>query len=258
MFRNLFKSTSDVPETGRRARLALTEWPAAIYAIGDVHGCFDELRILQGRIVADAMIFPGRKLLVFLGDYVDRGPQSAAVIDLLTAGAPADFDRICLCGNHEAMMLNYLQTLKDDSWLKFGGVDTLSSYGINARSFLDSPARQQGQVIDAHMPREHIDWLESLPILLTVPGYVFVHAGVRPDVALADQKDRDLLWIRDEFLDSDYVQPDRAVIVHGHTPAAAPVIDARHIDVDTSAYSSGVLTAVRLRPNEAPVFIDTR
>lgn len=259
MFKNFFKSNKDygAEPAAPRERNALTEWPAAIYAIGDVHGCLDELKALQARIVEDGAEYPGRKLMVLLGDYVDRGPQSAAVIDFLTARPPENFERICLCGNHEAMMLNYIDTLKDESWLKFGGVDTLSSYGISAQSFLSKPARQQAQVLEAHIPEDHVTWLDQLPVMLTVPGYIFVHAGVRPGVSLADQTDRDLLWIRDDFLGSDVVQPDGAVVVHGHTPTSRAIIDHRHIDVDTAAYSSGVLTAVRLRPGEAPVIIDT-
>ncbi len=225
-----------------------------IYAVGDVHGCIGLMRALEARIGEDAATLPGRKLLVMLGDYVDRGPDSAGVLDRLSAHPPAGIDRrICLMGNHERLMLDFLADPRLDRWLGFGGAETLGSYGIDPEGFARLGARHRLQALQSHIPGEHIQFLQSLPLIVETPYHVFVHAGLRAGVPVAAQAEADALWMRDDFAETyaDSVQ----WVVHGHSPVPAPVVLGRRIAVDTGAYLTGRLSAVRLRPAEAPHFL---
>ncbi len=188
-----------------------------------------------------------RSVVVFLGDYVDRGPDSAGVLDELIA-LQSQFDDIrFLRGNHEDTMLEFLDDASAGArWCAFGGDATMKSYGVTA------PAAEAGgqawerarkEFADA-VPDAHVTFLRDLSYITTNGDYAFVHAGVRPGVLLAEQSQDDLLWIRDEFLDDD--SRLEKVIVHGHTPEPEPFHSFRRIGVDTGAYASGVLTAVRL------------
>lgn len=230
-------------------RLNATERPALIYAVGDVHGCLGPLLDLEARVVADAAGATGEKWIVMLGDYVDRGPQSAQVIDHLIGPPPPGFKRICLRGNHDDAMLAALE-LDDglEAWLAWGVQTTLASYGLNAEEIAvlegPGPSRGKRELLRARVPPSHIEFLRSLPVLVAVPGYVFVHAGLRPGIALAKQRDHDLLWIRGEFLDADY--DFGAVVVHGHTPDDEPFLSPRRVGIDTACFASGRLTAVRV------------
>ena len=253
--RALFGSATSAPQRAGRAHLAAEGWPAVIYAIGDIHGCLVELRELESRIVEDAAAIEGEKWLVYLGDFVDRGPDSLGVLDHLTARPPRGFRRVCLAGNHEVMMLAFLDNPdRQSDWPQFGGQETLTSYGINAPDFLASPLRQRRAILDSHVPPEHVEFLSDLALTLSVPGVVFVHAGLRPDVPLDRQGEHDLLWIRDEFFNAPPV-PGR-LVVHGHTPANQAVIVPGRICVDTGAFATGRLTAVRLALNEQPRIIE--
>jgi serine/threonine protein phosphatase 1 len=231
-FSAIFGVSPDAPRTARR--LAVPERPRLLYAIGDVHGCLDALLALEARIVADAGDAEGEKWLVHLGDYVDRGPQSAEVIEHLLGPAPDGFRRICLCGNHDAAMLGVLHgSLPIEDWLALGGDATLRSYGLDPRGLvgfrLGRSAASRRHKLLAHIPEDHIAFLEGLPYLLTVPGYVFVHAG---------------LWIRDEFLLSDHDFGVR--VVHGHTIAEEPELLPHRIGLDTGCFATGRLTALRI------------
>lgn len=239
----------------QRARLALAR-PAVTYAIGDVHGCNDQLRRLVDLIVQDGQSVEGSKLIVMLGDYVDRGPKSASVLDWLCAAPPAGFDRVCLAGNHEAMMLDFLDNpQRDASWLTFGGLDTLMSYGISPDRFTRARSKERSEMLYASIPTEHIDLLRSMPGVISFPDTVFVHAGLRPGLPLQAQHDDDLLWIREPFLTAE--TDNNMIVVHGHTPGTEPVIAGQRICVDTGVYATGVLTALRLS-DEPMRFIDTR
>jgi serine/threonine protein phosphatase 1 len=246
---------ANVPVAGGE-RLSASERPPLIYAVGDVHGCLDPLKALEQRIVDDAAGMPGEKWIVMLGDYVDRGPQSAQVLDHLIAPAPAGFRRICLRGNHEEAMLGALESADGlDDWVGWGIEPTLASYGMSAAQITALEGRGRAssklQMLQAYIPDEHVEFLRRLPVLLSVPGYVFVHAGLRPGVALEQQRDRDLLWIRGEFLDADH--DFGAVVVHGHTPHAEPFVSPRRIGIDTGCFASGRLTAVRVDGDGAMV-----
>ena len=235
-----------------RARLSLTEAPAAIYAVGDVHGRLDLLVALEAKILKDAARFEGEKLLVMLGDYVDRGPNAAQVIDHILSKLPVGLTRYCLAGNHEIAMLAFLDHPERHSeWLAFGGEETLRSYGIEAPPMKLSSKQVRG-LLDSHIPPEHIDFLRGLPILLETPGEIFVHAGLTEGVPLAQQTDDDLIWTRDDFL-STYAEFGKTVI-HGHTPRTEALVSVTRISIDTGAYATGKLTAVKLAAGRPPTF----
>ncbi|WP_143154409.1 metallophosphoesterase family protein [Devosia limi] len=234
----------------------MRDWPAVIYAIGDIHGCLSELEALERQIVADAAGVQGGKWIVTLGDYVDRGPRSDGVLDHLIAPPPPGFERICLAGNHEAMLLDYLTNpTREAAWLKYGGLETLASYGIETGRFVGLPKAQMRATLEAHIPQAHIDFMQSLPILLTLPDLVFVHAGLNPALPFTAQSDADLLWMREPFLSTPETGLPR--VVHGHTPGPEPVRLPHRIGLDTGAFATGVLTAARLRRDAAVRFLQT-
>jgi serine/threonine protein phosphatase 1 len=231
----------------KRGRIEIDLSDTVAYAIGDVHGCYHELASLEGKIVADAATLPGRKLIIMLGDYIDRGPDSARVLDHLTAPPPAGFQRICLLGNHEAQTLDYLDgNISLERWLATGARATLFSYGIDAEHLAElyGGSDKLGDYIRANIPREHVEFLRTLPVMAYSERFVFVHAGVRPGVPLLEQEDDDLLYIREEFFEASR-RLDRWV-VHGHTPIDFPRLDGRRLDIDTGAFRTGRLTAVRI------------
>ncbi|WP_068952145.1 metallophosphoesterase family protein [Pararhizobium polonicum] len=240
------------PVPPQRQKLFFEGGPDHIYAIGDVHGCDDILGRLENRIFEDSRKRAGTKWLIMLGDYVDRGPKSAAVLDRLTSKPRADIKRFCLAGNHEEVMLDFLRNPSSDHrWLEFGGLETLYSYGLHKL-----PANRQAlkNLLQARIPGEHIAFLESLPSLLSIPGFCFVHAGLRDGVALTEQEDADLLWLR-PTTSAKAVATHGVIAIHGHTPVAGVEIGRARINVDTGAYMSGILSAVRLSRRNAPEII---
>lgn len=228
-----------VPSTGGRL----------VYAVGDIHGHVDQLDNLLKQIAADAAPSAAgqRPLLVFLGDYVDRGPQSRAVIDRIIAAADDDrFDVVALKGNHEDAMVRFLSDPAfAPAWIANWGQATLVSYGVPPPSAFDPAACEAVQAqFAAALPDRHRAFLAGLRLSLEVGDYLFVHAGIRPGVPLDAQAERDMIWIRYDFLESD--EAFEKVVVHGHTPADRPERKSNRINVDTGVYFSGVLTAVRL------------
>ncbi len=223
-----------------------------VYAIGDLHGRSDLLDDMLGQIVKDAEgRAADRRVLVYLGDYVDRGHDSRGVIDRILAGPPDGFEQACLLGNHEAWMLDFLADARAGAgWLANGGGQTLASYGVaggvGARS-LERLEDVRAAFAEA-LPSAHRAFYEGLSLLWRESDYVFVHAGVRPGVAFADQDPADLLWIREEFLYSD--ADFGAVVVHGHTIDDMPVVRANRIGVDTGAFATGRLTCLCLEGGE--------
>ena len=238
-------------------RLAFHTWPAAIYAIGDVHGCLDQLLELEALIAADGLGIEGEKWLVTLGDHIDRGPDSAAVVSHVMDAAPAGFRRFSLLGNHESLLLDFIDNpAANADYVEWGGLDTLRSYGIS----LDYPPLRSNAAIRqqllAELPAEHLAFLRQLPLYLSLPGWLFVHAGIRPGVPLAQQADDDLIWIRAPFLTSQLTGGLR--IVHGHTPGADIVATPHRIDVDTHCYHTGKLSAVRVTPDGHTMFFSVQ
>ena len=230
-----------------------------VYAVGDIHGRLDLLRVMIERIIADAGSAEGslRCRVVFLGDYIDRGAHSRAVIDTLMANPLPGFDTSFLRGNHESTMVQFLSDLNaGPGWLTYGGVNTLLSYGI--RPPVDVAPRNRLAVVQQQirrcLPPAHLAFLRGLLPYVELGSYLFVHAGIRPGVDLARQSEEDLLWIRDEFLRS--TDDHGRIVVHGHTIAMSGESLPNRIGVDTGAYATGRLTAVVLE-GESRRFIDT-
>jgi serine/threonine protein phosphatase 1 len=220
-----------------------------VYAVGDVHGYRRQLAELLREIRRDAAESrpAERPLVVFLGDYVDRGPDSRAVIDLIVALATDDaFEVVALKGNHEDALLRFLgEPAYAPAWIANWGEATLRAYGVSPPSGFDVAACEaaQARFVEA-LPDAHRAFLAGLQLSATVGDYLFVHAGVRPGVALAEQEPRDLIWIRYDFLESEAAFGK--VVVHGHTPAERPQLKSNRIGIDTGVYYTGMLTAVRL------------
>ncbi len=225
-----------------------------IYAIGDIHGCAKLLDQLIAKIDADAGGLDAAQL-VFLGDYVDRGPDSKAVIDQLTALRERQPDAVFLKGNHEALLLDFLKDPEDMAhWLDWGGEETLASYGLSD-ILLRSGEDLAADLAEA-MPPEHLSFLKTLTLTYRQGDYVFVHAGLRPGIALDEQSEDDLLWIRKRFHNTPRDLRPPYTIVHGHQPVKKPLDKGWRIDVDTGACWSGTLTAVALE-GAARRFIST-
>ena len=243
ILKNIFgKTKQDAPRLAR-PRLTFDQAPSVIYAIGDIHGCFDQLKALEAKIIADAADIEGEKWIICLGDYIDRGPASAAVLDHLSSKAPEGFRRFCLAGNHEEAFLDFLNSEgKRSGWLSFGGVDTLASYGLYIEG---KDKRSLPMAIQSYMPNEHISFLESLPEMISMPGYCFVHAGIDPKLSLETQTSQVLLWSRPQEFDWEAATLD-FVVTHGHTPVTHVEINKNRINVDLGAYTRGVLGAVKI------------
>jgi serine/threonine protein phosphatase 1 len=238
-----------MPLTARFRKKAKPRLPdgVRIYAVGDVHGRADLLQSLLTVIDADIeRSRPERAIQVFLGDYVDRGPDSRGALDLLIERR-ARFETVCLKGNHEVFLLEVLKDpAKLQDWRHYGGLLTLVSYGI--RPSMNPTPEEQVELItqlQRAIPAEHLAFLQQLPSSYVCGDFFFVHAGVRPGVPLEKQRDEDLLWIRDEFLNSE--ERFSKYIVHGHTPVASPDIRPNRINIDTGAYATGNLTLLTIQ-----------
>lgn len=220
-----------------------------VWAVGDIHGRLDLLEPLVEAIIADlrASAAP-RKLVVFLGDYIDRGPDSRGVLQLLAGLSDVQgVEWRFLKGNHEQAMLGFLaDPSAGRRWCEYGGDSALRSYGLRIPELAhrtEAWARVAADLRHKLTARE-MEFLENLELSLTVGDYFFAHAGARPGVALDRQTAEDLMWIRNSFLDSPAAF-DR-VVVHGHTPTSRAHVDHRRIGIDTKAYDSGILSALRL------------
>ena len=219
-----------------------------VYAIGDIHGRADLLSALHERILAHAAEAPpiGRKIVVYLGDYVDRGPESRQVIDTLLDSPLTEFETVCLKGNHDYVMQSFLRDPEiGPDWIRFGGDAALMSYGVNPplSSARDKLHETQEAFVRA-LPRSHREFLENLQLYTVIGDYAFVHAGIRPGTRIDLQSVDDLLWIRDPFLRSR--KEHDFTIVHGHTICGVPDVRPNRIGIDTGAYASNVLTCLVL------------
>lgn len=219
-----------------------------IYAVGDIHGRLDLLERLVDRIYVDVTLrAEASTRIVILGDFVDRGPASAKIIDLLIR-LKAEPHVVVLLGNHEAIMLDAYDGDHSamDLWLEHGGIATLESFGADLAGIEIDDTRAMIKIARRIIPRRVIAWLRKLPTHVQFGRYYFVHAGVRPGIPLADQRDEDRLWIREAFTAS--LHDHGAVIVHGHTVYENGVSFApNRIGVDTGAYRTGVLSAVAIQ-----------
>jgi len=223
-----------------------------IYAIGDIHGCADLLEILLDKIIRNDQKLQAieYKKLVFLGDYIDRGPASKKVIDILLHDLPKDYEAFFLKGNHEVMMIEALEERQAaDYWLRNGGHETISSYQ-SARSSTKEQASSEElmHLFKAKLPKEHLAFLKTLQLSFQLGDYFFVHAGVNPARSLDEQTEQDMLWIRDRFLFSE--KDFGKVIIHGHTPGKDVDEADNQVGIDTAAVYGGCLTAMMLEGNK--------
>ncbi len=213
-----------------------------IYAVGDVHGCLDRLLAIHFAIAEDLIDRQvDHATLIHLGDYVDRGPDSARVVAVLADGnvPPGISATVNLAGNHEDMMLSALAGSGPDAvglWLLNGGSASLRSWGLPRTGDPSDWARL--------IPPAHLNFVRNLAVMHRIGDYAFVHAGVCPGIPLGEQSRHDLLWIREPFLSSP--DPFEAIIVHGHTPMLSPVVRSNRIGIDTGAVMGGYLTCAVL------------
>ena len=216
-----------------------------IYAVGDIHGRADLLAETLELIDEDLGRRPVTYAVeIYLGDYIDRGADSKGVIDLLAARLVQN-NAICLRGNHEELLERFLhdpRMLK--SWLTLGGLQTLASYGIHPQADRAEPPELLQARFRQAFPHAHALFLKCLKPWICCGDYLFVHAGIRPGVSFDRQSMHDLLWIRDEFLNSAHHHGK--CIVHGHTPVRHPDLRPNRINIDTAAWQSGTLTCVVL------------
>lgn len=223
-----------------------------IYAIGDVHGCNDLLkRLLQMISADDANRGPADTQIIFLGDLIDRGFDSAGVIDTALALKKQRPSTRFLCGNHEEVFLDAIKS-RDPETLRFfiriGGESTILSYPIPRAEYLKLDMEQLAARLPEYIPQEHVAFLESFEDQIMMGDYLFVHAGIRPGVPLAEQKAKDLRWIRREFL--DHRGDLEKVVIFGHTIFDQVNEGGSRIGIDTGAYNSGKLTAIGLESGE--------
>jgi serine/threonine protein phosphatase 1 len=222
-----------------------------IYAIGDVHGRLDLLDTLIEAIGADdGLRGPAQSRIILLGDLIDRGPHSAQVVERAMEVAAGPRDCQFLLGNHEEV---FLQALGGDLkalafFIRIGGRETILSYGISETEYLDADYPELLRLLRERVPASHIEFLQGFEDLIVVGDYAFVHAGVRPGQALADQRASDLRWIRREFLEHN--DGFEKIVVHGHTITDEVEIRSHRIGLDTGAYASGKLTAMGFEAGE--------
>ena len=226
-----------------------------LYAIGDVHGCDAVLAEMHERIAADVAARPtGGHRIIHIGDYVDRGPDSAGVIRRLAEVSHENPRTVFLLGNHDECLLAFLDdpAATAEMYLdpNIGGAATLRSYGVALDRFGILPRGAAGlsSELRTKMPPEHRAFLNSLRLSARFGDYLFVHAGIRPGVAFEKQDPEDLIWIRQKFLRDE--RDHGCVVVHGHTPAKAPEVRPNRINIDTGAVFGGPLTCLVLEGTE--------
>ncbi|HSI41444.1 MAG TPA: metallophosphoesterase family protein [Xanthobacteraceae bacterium] len=225
--------------------------PSRIYAIGDIHGRLDLLDRLIASIEQDIAAHGGTgALVVTLGDYVDRGPDSRGVIERL-ASNPFSVPLVPLAGNHEEMFLSFLsQPRSGVDWCRRGGIDTLRSYGVPVNQIVIGRGYSAAsETMNWLMPEAHRGFLQNLRLGVLTPDYFLCHAGVRPGVPLEQQKPSDLLWITEPFLTA--TASFGRIVVHGHTIVPQVEIHANRINIDTGAYQTGRLSCLVLEGGEA-------
>jgi serine/threonine protein phosphatase 1 len=221
-----------------------------VYAIGDIHGRADLLQEIHRLITADARTAgPGtRRVAVYLGDYVDRGLQSREVIDLLLDQPLAGFESVHLRGNHDHELLAFLEDPNSSAaWLRFGGDATIYSYGVRMSGDMpvDERLANLRDRLRQALPARHLEFFAALPLTYEVGDYLFVHAGVDPEKPLDRQTPADLLWIRDDFLESE--EDFGKVIVHGHSVTELPEVRDNRIGIDTGACYTNTLSCLVLQ-----------
>ena len=232
------------------------EYPPApdgivVYAIGDIHGRADLLELLGADIIRDAdRERPKESIEIYLGDYIDRGPNSSRVIDWLIKRR-LERNVLLLRGNHEQVLEEFLaQQAAFKDWRRIGGFETLVSYGVDHVLLQDTHNDAEIWAEFAKLfPPEHRQFLDTLATTIDIGAYLFVHAGVRPGIPLEEQDENDCLWIRDDFLEheADFGR----VVVHGHSPVRTPEFRPNRINLDTAAYATGRLSCLKISEHGA-------
>jgi serine/threonine protein phosphatase 1 len=221
------------------------EIPAGVrlYIIGDIHGRSDLLDQMVEVIHRDIKHGWRESLTITLGDYVDRGPDSRGVLERLVRN-PFPSRYIALKGNHEVLFESFMRDGSDaDIWLQFGGLETLHSYGVPVSEVtVGKGAKEAARALNLVVPKVHRAFLSSLKNSISINGYFFCHAGVRPNIPLDRQNENDLFWIRDEFLRSD--NDFGKMIIHGHSPHEWPEVKRNRVNIDTGAFATGRLTCL--------------
>ena len=221
------------------------------YVVGDVHGRLDLLDVLLNKIEDDVRSRRRCRIsIVFLGDLIDRGPDSAGVVERLRCYRPPFAKTMFVLGNHEEVMIRAVEgdadVLRD--WLKFGGGECVRSYGIDPMALKRMLPVEAAATITSAVPAEHVEFLRSFADTVSFGNYVFVHAGVRPGTSLGEQSSSDLRWIREPFLTDE--RDHGYVVVHGHTISQGVDLRSNRIGIDTGAYRTGVLTALAIEGTE--------
>ncbi|HXS49021.1 MAG TPA: metallophosphoesterase family protein [Sphingomicrobium sp.] len=228
------------------------------YVVGDLHGRLDLLEQLLDKIHEDIERRPARKvLLVFVGDLIDRGPNSAQVVERLRTYERPGIRTVFLLGNHEEVLLRILAGEPDliEKWRSFGGSECLKSYGVDPAALSGLDDEDALAVVTRAIPRKHVEFLESFDDSCRFGDYLIVHAGIRPGVEFDQQRQADLRWIRDPFL---FDETDHGfVVVHGHTIRPEVEMRPNRIGIDTGAYRSGILTALAIEGSDSWL-LDTR
>lgn len=228
------------------------------YAIGDVHGRLDLLEQLLEKIHDDLRHRPAKKvLLIFVGDLIDRGPNSAQVVERLRTYAHPNVRTVFILGNHEEVLLRILAGDAEliAKWRLFGGTECLDSYGVDTAKLAAMSVEDALEIIRDAIPKEHAEFLEAFDDSCRFGDYLFVHAGIRPGVEIDQQRQSDLRWIREAFL---FDETDHGfIVVHGHTIRPEAEVRENRIGIDTGAYQSGVLTALAIEGSDS-WFLDTR
>jgi serine/threonine protein phosphatase 1 len=225
-----------------------------LYCIGDIHGRDDLLLKIHSQIISDQLDYEGQVKIIYVGDYVDRGMHSKQVINFLTNKYRFSEQSIFLRGNHEQVLLDFLE---DDAvgpaWLAYGGQATLASYGVLVTKILTK--RQDyieiQQAFKDLLPESHLQFFKKTVFSYREGSYFFVHAGVNPKHSITRQKNDDLMWIRDAFISSS--KNYEKIVVHGHTISDQPDFRINRIGIDTGAFVSGVLTCLVLEGSEQRV-----
>lgn len=224
-----------------------------IYAIGDIHGRIDLLERTLREIDASLIRSPADNAFeIYLGDYIDRGPNSRQVLDRLIQRSAAR-NTIFLKGNHEVYLAQFLQDPAILSeWRRYGGLETLMSYGLKPSLRPDASERfELVRGLEATFPSSHREFLGNLKLFTDCGDFFFVHAGVRPRVPLIAQREADLLWIREDFLlfEEDFGK----IVVHGHTPVREPDVRPNRINIDTGAYATGRLSCIMIEQDSVSI-----
>jgi serine/threonine protein phosphatase 1 len=255
LLKSLFRRSVDVGPSRPTAagRSACVPPGVCVYAVGDIHGRVDLLSELHRLIAEDAShLTPGtEKLVVYVGDYVDRGMESRQVVDLLLDRPLPGFTAVHLLGNHDAWLLSFLVDAQiGPTWLRYGGDATLHSYGVSVGLQRDDARIYDKLQADLRqrVPRRHVDFLQNLELSYETGDFLFVHAGVRPTLPLDRQTAEDLLWIREPFL--SWRRDLAKVVVHGHTVGADPIVRHNRIGIDTGACWTGCLTCLVLEEGD--------